>query len=338
MMRPVAIGLAAVTLASMAVAQPPEPFGRPPAPVDRASEWRGEDSRTLLGQKLFFDPRLSGSGTTACASCHDPRYAFAEPRRVSISDGGRPGRRNAPSLLDVAFRPVLMWDGKFRTLEQQALGPFQGGEMGNPVEHAAHRLGGDPQYQDLFRSAFGEGPTVEGMAAALAAFQRTLIAPPSRVDRFLANNDTAILSPQERHGYEVFTRRAPCSKCHRLVPLRPGDRVHNGPLLMDFRYHNLGVGYRAGGPPDAGRYELSKIEPELGAFRTPSLRNVARTAPYMHDGSFNTLEDVVEFYNAGGRPNPNLSPLIRPLHLDGQEKAALLAFLRALSAPERGSP
>jgi cytochrome c peroxidase len=335
MMRPVAIGFAAVALASAVVAQPPDPFGRPFAPPDhRGSEWRG-DRLASLGQKLFFDPRLSGSGTTACASCHDPRYAFAEPRRVSISDGGRPGRRNAPSLIDVAFRPVLMWDGRFRTLEQQALGPFQGGEMGNPIEQAVHRLGGDPQYQDLFRSTFGQWPTVEGVAGALAAFQRTLIAPPSRVDRFLANNENTILSPQERHGYEVFARRAACGTCHRLLPLRPGDRVHNGPLLMDFSYHNLGVGYGAGGPPDAGRYELSKIEPELGAFRTPSLRNVARTAPYMHDGSLDTLEEVMEFYSAGGRPNPNLSPQIRPLHLDGQEKAALVAFLRALSAPER---
>lgn len=335
MMRPVAIGLAIVALASAVMAQPPHPFGPPPAPVERGSEWRGEDPRLFLGQKLFFDPRLSGSGTTSCASCHEPRYAFAQPRRVSISDDGKPGRRNSPSLIDVAFRPVLMWDGRFRILEQQVFGPFQAGEMGNSIEQAAHRLSGDPQYQDLFRSAFGHGPTPDGMAAAIAAFERTLIAPPSRVDRFLANNDTGILSPQERHGYEVFTRRASCSQCHRLVPLRPGDRVHSGPLLMDFGFHNLGIGYGAGGPPDAGRYEQSKIEAELGTYRTPSLRNVARTAPYMHDGSFNTLEEVIEFYSAGGRPNPNLSPLIRPLHLAGQEKAALLSFLRALSAPER---
>jgi cytochrome c peroxidase len=145
------------------------------------------------------------------------------------------------------------------------------------------------------------------------------------------NNEPAILKPLERDGFYIFNRKAGCSNCHQLFPLRSDDSEHSRPLLTDFRFHNLGIGYRFGGFADMGRYEVSQIKAEWGAFRTPSLRNSARTPPYMHDGSLDTLEDVVEFYSAGGRPNPNLSPLIRPLFLDGYEKAALVAFLRALS-------
>src|SRR5262249_26438599 len=279
--------------------------------------WGLDDRLALLGQKLFFDSRLSGTGTTACASCHNPSYAFAEPRPVSISDSGRHGRRNAPSLLDVGSRPILMWHGRFRALEQQDLSPFQRGEMGIGVDEALERVRSDPQYVHLFRAALGRWPTADGVARALAAFQRTLVSPASRVDRFLVNNEAAILTPLEQHGFYIFTQRAPCSNCHQLFPLRPDGRVYSRPLLTDFRFHNLGIGYSFGGFADTGRYALSHLNAEWGAFRTPSLRNSARTPPYMHDGSLVTLEDVVEFYSAGGRPNPNLSPLIRPLFLDG---------------------
>jgi cytochrome c peroxidase len=333
MMRRVVSGIVAAAVASAAVAQQPDTFGLqfPPSERNRAVGWRLDDRLAFLGQKLFFDTRLSGTGTTACASCHDPSYAFAEPRRVSLSDGGRPGRRNAPSLLDVRSLPVLMWDGRFRTLEEQALSPFQRGEMGIGIDQALQRVSSDPQYVHLFRAALGHQPTADGVARALASFQRTLVSLPSRVDRFLVNNETTILTPLEQHGFAIFTFRAGCSNCHQLSPLRADGRVHIRPLWMDFRFHNLGVGFRSDGFADTGRYGHSLIKAEWGAFRTPSLRNSARTPPYMHDGSLSTLEDVVEFYSAGGRPNPNLSPLIRPLLLDGYEKAALVAFLRALS-------
>jgi cytochrome c peroxidase len=333
MMRHVVSGLAAAAFTSAALAQPPDIFGRQFAPSERSHRagWRLDDRLAFLGQKLFFDARLSGTGTTACASCHDPGFAYAEPRPVSISDNGRHGRRNAPSLLDVGLLPTLMWDGRFRSLEQQALSPFQRGEMGIGVEQAVHRVNSDPQYVHLFRAALGRRPTADGMARALATFQRTIVSPTSRVDRFLMNNEPAILTPQEQHGFYVFNHRAPCSNCHQLFPLQPDGAVYSRPLFTDFRFHNLGVGFGFGGFADTGRYALSRLNAEWGAFRTPSLRNSARTPPYMHDGSLATLEDVVEFYNAGGRPNPNLSPLIRPLFLDGYEKAALVAFLRALS-------
>ena len=315
-----------------------DPYGRTPggyvsqfAPGPRPFEigWRPDEQLVALGERLFFDTRMSTTGRTACASCHDPRYSFAEPRRVSLSDNGKPGRRNAPSLLDVGFRPNLMWDGKFRALEQQMFGPFESGEMGIGVEHAAQRLNADSRYVHQFREALGNWPTPAGMARAISAFQRTLVSRESRVDRLLMSNDASGLTRLELDGYEIFTRKAPCSACHRPFPLQPDGRKYRRPLFSDFQYHNIGVGGRYG-EPDAGRYELTRHQPDWGAFRTPSLRSSAKTPPYMHDGSFATLEDVVEYYSAGGRPNPNLSPLIRPLHLDGYEKSALVAFIRAM--------
>ena len=305
---------------------PSAPIGGNPGPV-----WKPNAELVLLGQKLFFDPRLSATGATSCARCHDPRYAYAEPRRVSISDNGQPGRRNSPSLLDVGLRPTLMWDGVFCTLEQQALGPFERNEMGLGVDHAMQRVSSDPEYLHLFRLALGNWPTVEGFTRALAGYQRTLFSAESRVDRFVMNNETALLTPQEQHGFYLFTRKAGCSICHHLSAAQPDGIPGRRLLLTDFRFHNLGIGYQWGRMVDAGRYALSQVATEWGAFRTPSLRNIARTAPYMHDGSFATLEEVVEFYSAGARPNPYLSPFIRPLFLDGAEKAALVAFLRALN-------
>jgi cytochrome c peroxidase len=288
------------------------------------------DALAVLGQKLFFDVRLSRTGKTACASCHLPTYVFAEPARVSISDTGGRGQRNAPALVDVGFLPTLMWDGRFRTLEQQALSPFQRGEMGITVEEAVHRLNADPDYLTLFYRVFDRRPTADGMARALAAYQRTLTSGESRVERFLRTNDETSLTPLERDGLVIFDTRAACSTCHHLA----NTRRHAPLLLSDFRFHNLGVGYRSEGFSDPGRFAVSRVETDLGAFRTPSLRNVARTGPYMHDGSLTTLEDVVGFYDAGGRPNPNLSPLIQPLLLTDYEKAALVAFLRALTDRE----
>ncbi len=318
-----------------------DPYGREPqgyapphrfAPGERGIEigFRPGDQLVHLGEKLFFDVRLSTTGRTACASCHDPRYSFAEPRRVSISDNGQRGRRNAPSLLDVGLQPRLMWDAKFHALEQQAFGPFERGEMGIGVEEAVRRLNADSRYAHLFRESLGIWPTPDGMARALAAFQRTLVSRESRVDRFLITNDASGLTSLELDGYGIFTRKAQCSACHRLFPIQPDGRKPRRPVFSDFQVHNLGIGFRYGQLADAGRYELTRQQPDWGAFRTPSLRNSAKTPPYMHDGSLATLEDVVEFYSAGGGPNPNLSPLIRPLHLDGYEKSALVAFLRAM--------
>src|SRR5262245_28562862 len=227
-----------------------------------------------------------------------------------------------------------MWDGRFRTLEQQALGPFRRGEMGIGVDEAVHRLNSDPEYVDLFRLSFDRHPTADGMARALADYQRTLVSGESRVERFLHTSEPGLLSPLEHDGLLVFDSRAACSTCHRIAGPMSGPWTSAPVLFTDMRFHNLGVGFRGGRFTDPGRYGVSGVESDLVAFRTPSLRNVARTAPYMHDESLSTLEEVVEFYDAGGRPNPNLSPRINPLFLTDYEKAALVAFLRALTDAE----
>jgi Di-haem cytochrome c peroxidase len=169
-------------------------YGGPPAvPVAHVTGVAAVNPLIALGEKLFYDTRLSGTGSKSCASCHSPGYGFAEPRWVSISDNGKLGRRNAPTLLDVGFLPRLMWDGRFQSLEQQVFGPFQSGEMGIPIEQAAHRANADPHYVSLFRAALGSFATPGGIAQAIAAWERTLVTPPSRVDRFLANNEYGAL-------------------------------------------------------------------------------------------------------------------------------------------------
>jgi cytochrome c peroxidase len=288
---------------------------------------------TSLGQQLFFDTRLSRSGMTACASCHLPEYAFAEPSPVSVSDSGRLGQRNAPSLINVGLLPTLTWDGRLRTLEQQALSPFRRGEMGLTIEEVEARLKTDAEYTYLFRLYFGRNPTADRMAAALAAFQRTLVSGETRFERYLRRGDPGILSPLEKDGSLIFDRRANCSQCHALS-VGQFEVWRNAPLLLtDFQFHNLGIGYRSGRFTDLGRFAVTQLRQDLGAFRTPALRNLGRTAPYMHDGSLATLEEVVDFYDRGGRPNPNLSHRMRPLLLNEFEKAALVAFLRSLDDP-----
>jgi cytochrome c peroxidase len=177
---------------------------------DRDVERYGSHERsalTHLGHRIFFDARLSGTGTTACASCHRPDYAFAEPRRVSVSDNGAHGRRNAPSLLNVGFQAALMWDGRFNTLEQQALSPFRRGEMGISVEEAVRRMNLDSVYLRLFRLVFNQRPTPGGAARALAAYQRTLVSGESRVERYLRTRDPGLLSRIEHDGLYVFAER-----------------------------------------------------------------------------------------------------------------------------------
>jgi cytochrome c peroxidase len=323
--------LALAAMASVAVAREPLVNQLPglieaDAPIERPVG----NPLILLGQSIFYDGGLSRTGRTACATCHDPNYAFAQPRQVSRSDNGQLGLRNAPSLINTGFLPVLMWDGRFRTLEQQAFSPFLRGEMGIDLVEAERRLNSDPEYHHLFRVALNSRPSATGMAMALAAYQRTLISGKSRFDRFISNNDTANFSASELDGLLLFEKKAACSNCHQLRP-PVGHRTSAVRLFTDFRFHNLGIGYVDGRFADIGRYRASGIGNDLGAFRTPSLRNVAVTAPYMHDGSLATLEDVIDFYDAGGRPNPNLSPLIRPLFLDDYERAALVAFLRTLT-------
>ncbi len=288
-----------------------------------------------LGEKLFFDPRLSGSGRTACATCHDPGYAFAQPARAPMFDGGRVGPRNAPSLLSARFLPRLMWDGRFRSLEEQVYAPLSAqGEMGISIEEAADRLAADPRYERLFVHILGQPPSPNGIATALAAFERSLISGWSPFDRFSLKGDQGALNRLERFGYELFRGKAGCSACHRL----PEPNATSFALFTDFGFHNLGIGFERGRFIDRGLGAITGRIEHTGAFRTPSLRNVAVTAPYMHDGSLPTLRDVIEFYNGGGRPNPYQTPLLRRLGLQEEEKQALAAFLNALTTEDFARP
>jgi cytochrome c peroxidase len=299
----------------------------PPYPGSQYAETSNKEI-IALGQKLFFDPQLSGSGRTACAACHNPDFAYGDPRPVSISDNGQPGLRNAPSLLNVGFRPHLMWDGRFGSLEEQAFGPFRpDGEMGIDIEGAAARISRNPNYRLQFSHAFGQPPSPEGIVAALAAFERTLVIGNSRFDGFVLNKDERALTSLEKYGLEVFRNRGHCVSCHTIF----APMVSAFPLLTDFEFRNIGIGFSGDGFRDLGRGAVTLGEKDYGAFRTPSLRNVAVTGPYMHDGSLGTLEEVIAFYDAGGQPNPNQSPLLKPLGLTGEEMNGLVAFLHTLT-------
>lgn len=280
--------------------------------------------KVALGQKLYFDPRLSKDDTVACATCHDPLHAFAEPRPVSLGVGGATGARNAPTVLNAAFLQEQFWDGRAATLEEQSKGPLV-----NPVEmampdHAAveRKVQGLPEYAPLFESAFGDGKvTIDRIAQAIASFERTLITLEAPIDRFIAG-DTKAISPAAQRGWELFNGKARCNTCH--------GHVGAFPLFTDELYHNLGVG------SDPGRFAITKEPKDTGAFKTPHLRNVAKTAPYMHDGSEATLALVIDFYNRGGNANPNLDGGMRPLGLTDAEKADLVALLETFTSDDLG--
>src|SRR6266851_2054516 len=226
----------------------------------------------VLGQRLFFDPELSGSGHTACATCHNPGYAYGDPRPVSTSDDGQLGIRNAPSLLNVGFRPRLMWDGRFGSLEEQVFGPFRrNGEMGIGIEEVAAKISGNPNYQLQFFHAFGRPPSPDGIAQALAAFERTLVIGNSRFDRFMLGRDERALSQPEKLGFEIFTGKGRCASCHAIF----APNVSAFPLFSDFGFRNIGIGFGRNGFRDAGRAAITFANEDYGTFRTPSLRNVA---------------------------------------------------------------
>lgn len=295
------------------------PLGLSPSlPVPADNPLTG--ARGTLGRRLFFDTRLSRDGRLACASCHQPQHAFADQRPVAIGVGGRAGRRNAPSLLNRAYSRVLFWDGRMTSLEEQALAPLtSAAELGSTVEGIVTRLAADPSYVASFQRAFGDGPITGGrVAQALASFERTLLSGDSPVDRYETGGRPDALTPAAARGRDLFRGKARCQVCH------------DGALFTDGRFHNTGVSWGRT-PSDFGRFEVTGLDADRGAFRTPSLRDVARTAPYMHDGSFPTLSDVVAFYTRGGNRNPYLDGLLKPLALTPREQRELVAFLEALT-------
>lgn len=297
------------------------PGGLPPVPWPKDNPYTAEKAE--LGRLLFFDKRLSSDGTVSCASCHSVPFGFADPDPVSSGVRGRKGTRNAPTVINTAYLKKLFWDGRAGSLEAQCLGP-----LSNPLEmtldedpHQSYeechkRIGAIPGYQKLFQDVFGEKVTMENLTKAIATFERTIISSNSRYDQYIAGNKQA-LTAEELHGWEVFNK-AHCGACH------------GGPLFSDGKFYNIGVGMDKANERDLGRYMITKEEKDWGCFKTPTLRDITKTGPYMHDGSIKTLEEVVDYYDKGGTPNPGLDPLIKPLNLTPSDKKALIAFLKSL--------
>jgi len=249
-----------------------------------------------LGRRLFFDRRLSRDGSVACASCHDPERAYSDVRAIAVGVFGRTGRRNAPAIVNRGYGRLFFWDGRATTLEEQVLKPIEDpNEMDLPLPEAAARVGLAP---------------VE-ISRVLATFVRSTLSGNSRYDEFI-NGDRTALSAEEQAGLELFRGKANCVACH------------VGPNFTDERLHNTGIAWRDGRFADLGAGQ--------GNFKTPTLREVARTAPYMHDGSIVTLEEVVKYYDRGGNRNTHLDAELHPLHLSIEERRDLVLFLRSLSA------
>lgn len=279
-----------------------------------------------VGEELFDDPRLSATGDVSCASCHDKARAFTDG--LPVAEGIAVGRRNTPTIVNLAFSRNFTWDGHADTLEGAIRGALVNpAEMGLTEEALVASLDADLA---VLRARFPDAEIdLDFVAAALAEHVRTLAAGDSAVDRFLYCGDDTALTAQERRGWEVFSRGANCVECHTVQH----DSVGLGgglALFTDGRFHNIG----AGRSQDAGRAEVTGSAADTGAFKTPTLRNVSRTGPYMHDGSLATLEEVVDFYDDGGGNVPGRDRLVIPLSLTQAEKDDLVAFLRSLDSPE----
>jgi cytochrome c peroxidase len=296
----------------------------PPVPV--SADNPQDEAKVELGRKLFFDARLSRDRVQSCASCHDPRKCFSDGRPRAVGFGGRELARRSPSVLNAACNIRQFWDGRASTLEQQAEGPLlDKAEMNMSADLLCARLQAVPEYNRWFQAVFGGSPTLKNAAKAIAAFERTLITPDGPFDAY-AHGDKGALSISEKRGLILFIGKAACAQCH------------NGPTLTDSRFHRLGLSRRLPGPEDVGRFAVTGKDQDRGAFKTPTLRNVSLRAPYMHDGAFRTLEEVVDFYDRGGDVDPQKSPLIFELGLSKQEKSDLIAFLRSLTGqPPVGS-
>ncbi|MEA3276412.1 MAG: cytochrome c peroxidase [Pseudomonadota bacterium] len=339
----------------ISLAQSP-PLGLPPVPMPRDNPITPE--KAALGRKLFFDRRLSLNNTFSCAMCHIPEQGFtSNEMATAVGIEGRTVRRNAPTVYNSAYLTRLFHDGREYSLEQQVWGPLLArNEMANPsVGSIIEKLRSLPDYRSLFETAFGgRGPSMETVGMALAGYQRTLLSGASAFDRWYYGGERDALSASARRGFGLFAGKGGCVSCH-LV----GEEAA---LFTDNRLHNTGIGYResmqiqpegeevriAPGvviqvsrsvvssvserpPGDLGLYEVTQDPDDRWKYRTPSLRNVALTAPYMHNGSLGTLREVVEFYNGGGVPNALLDPRIRPLGLSAQEIEDLVAFLESLT-------
>jgi len=312
-----------------------------------------------LGEKLFFESRLSGDGTVACATCHDPARAFTDGRPVSIGIHGRVGQRNAPTILNALYNKTQFWDGRVHTLEQQAALPITNPfEMGSTtIGDAVSKIASDTNYQTQFMQAFGRGVNEQDMLRAISTYERTLVSFDSPFDHFIAGDANAIGDSAKR-GWELFNSKARCHLCHALT-----ENQRDVTVFTDNDFHNIGIGILrhnvaplarqaerdlALGHPEhvdaaaitsemsvLGRFLVTKRQSDIASFKTPDLRNIIVTGPYFHDGSMQTLWDVMDHYNKGdGVTDPWLDKKMQPLALTESEIDDVVAFLASLTSPQ----
>lgn len=295
----------------------PVPLGLPALPVPADNPLTAE--KVALGRMLYFDKRLSRDGTISCATCHDPQMAWAEQSSTSTGIDHQVGDRNSPTVINAAYATTQFWDGRAASLEEQALGPIENPiEMGHSLPALVEQLQQVPEYRQRFQEVFGAAISKENLAQAIAAFERTILSGNSPYDRFVAG-DAGALNDAQKRGWEKF--QASCAQCHKP------------PLFSNYQFYNAGVGMDKESP-DPGRKKITGRELDLGKFRVPALRDVAKTAPYFHDGSVATLEEAVALMAQGGRDNSKLSSALKTIRneqLTPQDQQDLVAFLEALS-------
>lgn len=290
----------------------------PPDPADNPIS----DAKIELGKTLFFDPRLSHDGNMSCATCHNPSLGWGDGLPVAIGFRSLDLPRASPTVINTGYNSLQMWDGREKSLESQAMGPMESShEMNMEMGRLFTFLRGSDGYRRLFADAFpGEEITADTLSKAIAAFERTVVSNNSPFDAWV-RGDADAMTAEQVNGFKVFNGKANCVACHRA------------PNFTDNGFHNLGLPSWGDENPDMGRYAIKPIGLMKGAFKTPTLRDITRTAPYFHDGSSRTLEEVVEHYAKGGVVKTNLSPNMRELDLTEQEKSDLVAFMQALTSP-----
>lgn len=339
------VRLAAATALALGVGAALRAFAEAPAPVDLPSAWKDgrlevprglpspwvppsnpmTEEKIALGRRLFTDRAMSRDRSKACVDCHLPEHALTDGRATAVGVREQVGTRNVPSLWNAAIYPSLFWDGRAVSLEAQAEGPLLAPtELDMTEDLLVERIASDATYAPYFEKAFGT-PTVtlRRIAYALSSFERTLLAADSPFDRWWFNRQENAMPAPARRGYLLFRTKGGCASCHSIRPAEAS--------FSDYEFHATGT--VSEGATDLGRFAVTGREDDRGRFRTPSLRNVARTGPYFHDGSAATLSDVLDHYDRGGKEVAGKKPEIGPLHLSAQEKADLLAFLEALSSP-----
>jgi cytochrome c peroxidase len=293
----------------------PTGFERVPVPPDNPLTL----AKVQLGRKLYFDTRLSGDGKLSCYSCHVCEHGLTDGRPTAIGAFGKAINRSAPTMWNVGYHDSLYWDGRSPSLEKQALAAWKGGNMGANPDSIVAALHADPEYSRDFEAVFGGPITADAVARALATYMRTILCVDTPFDRVQRGDSTAMSAAAQR-GWQVFTGKGSCGSCH------------SGTLFTDLTFHNVGIGTDKPNP-DPGRFKVTQNPKDMSAFKTPTLRDVARSAPYFHDGSVATLDEAVRIMSSGGIANPNRDALLEDHKLTDAERADLVEFLKALECP-----